>query len=148
GVNGSGGRGIAFSGGDLWWADFGQQAIQRSPRATANNPVTYDVGGGPQEVTAGPQGQIAYTNPGDFPQTVGLIAANGQVNETEVPGTDPFGITYAEDKAYWVANFASDDLTRLTTSGAVSKPVELPVGSGPRYLAPGPGGTLWVALES
>lgn len=147
-VGGSNGRGIAYSGSNLWWADFGQQKIHRSPRATPGAPTSFGVGGGPQEVAAGPDGQIAYTNPGNLPQTVGLISTAGVVNEVPVPATDPFGITFADDTAYWVANFASDDLTRLTPEGVTSAPIKFPAGSGPRYLTKGPDGTLWVALES
>ena len=147
-VAGSTGRGITRSGDNLFWADFGQQQIHRSPLATPGSPTSFDVGGGPQEVAAGPDGQVAYTNPGDFPQTVGLINPNGNVGEFEVPNTDPFGLTFADDGAYWVANFASGDLTRLTTSGGLSTPIEFPDGSGPRYIAKGTGGTLWVGLET
>lgn len=146
-VAGSNGRGITFSDGSLYWADFGQQQINRSPVLAVNTLESFAVGGGPQEVTAGPDGQVAYTNQGDFPHTVGLIGAQGQVAEIPVPGTDPFGITFADDGAYWVANFASDDLTRLTPAGQISAPVSFPAGSGPRYLARGTGGTLWVGLE-
>ena len=66
-VAGSNGRGIAAGGdGRLWWVDFGGFI-----RATTTDaaPVTdsFDVGGNPQDIAAGPADQLAYGNPGDQP---------------------------------------------------------------------------------
>ncbi len=45
------------------------------------------------------------------------------------------------------ANFATNDLTRLTTGGAVTTLGGFSADAGPRHLARGTGGTLWVSLE-
>ncbi len=37
---------------------------------------------------------------------------------------------------------------RFAADGAVTSPTGLSAGSGPRWIAPGPGGTLWLALET
>jgi virginiamycin B lyase len=148
-VPGSGGRGIALGGdGALWWADFGQGTINRTLAASPFTTTSLAVGGGPQEVAAGTGSQIGYTNQGAFPHQVGRILSPGSFSSTEVPDTDPFGITRASDRNYWIANFLSGDLGRLTPGGAYTRPVEMPPASGPRYIAAGRPGTLWVSLET
>ncbi|ADB53446.1 Vgb family protein [Conexibacter woesei] len=146
-VPGMGARGIARGGdGDLYIADFGGQRVVGL--TTAGVPTFYRTGGGPQEVAAGPDGRIAYTNPTNVPQQVGRFVRGGSVATTDVPGTDPFGITLGDDGAWWTADFARSTISRLTTDGAVTPLAGLSAGSGPRFVATGAGGTLWVALET
>jgi len=145
-INGMGARGIAASGGKLWIADFGGQRILRvKPNASFKE---YDVGGGPQEVASGPDGSIAYSNPGTDPQTVGRIESSGKPKKTKVPNSDPFGMVFAPDHNWWFAEFAKDQLGLLSTDGALKQFKDLPNGSGPRYVAEGSNGTLWVSLEN
>jgi streptogramin lyase len=148
-VPGSGGRGIALGGdGALWWADFGQGTVNRTLASTPFTTTSVAVGGGPQEVAAGTGTQIGYTNQGAFPHEVGRILSPSSFVAIDAPDTDPFGITRASDRNYWIANFLSGDLGRLTPSGSYSRPVDMPSGSGPRYVAAGRPGTLWVSLET
>lgn len=128
--------------GNLWVADFGNAAVYRVTTAGAS--TKFDAGGGTQGVAAGPNGQVAFTQQGSAPYTIGRITST--VETTEVAGTDPFGITFGADGAYWAALFATDALARLTPQGALST-LALPAGSGPRQLAAGPGDTLWVTLD-
>lgn len=146
-VAGSSGREIALGGdGRMWWADFGG-----SVRATGTGPApatdTYAVGGGPQDIVAGLPGQLGFTNQGAIPHELGRIDHAGSATATPVPDTDPFGIDLGLDGAYWVAEFLSNTVGRMTSDGAHSSPISLPAGSGPRWIAAGPGGTLWVSLE-
>jgi len=144
-----GARGIAAGGdGNLYVADFGGAQVVGVTTAGVQAGL-FPTGGGPQEVAAGPGGQIGFTNPTNVPQQVGRFAPpdTRSVQTTDVPGTDPFGMAYATDGAYWVANFANDTLTRMTPAGAVTTLAGFPRGSGPRYLATGRDGTLWVGLE-
>jgi streptogramin lyase len=144
-VAGMGARGIARGNdGNLWVVDFAGQRIVSV--TTDGVPTPYPVGGGPQEVAAGFGNQVVYSNPGAMPQNVGRILPGGTPETTNTPDTDPFGIAWAPDGAYWVANFASDTMTRLTPAGAASS-FPMPAGSGPRYVTTGPGNTLWVGLE-
>lgn len=146
-VPGMGARGIARGGdGDLYIADFGGQRVVGL--TTAGVPTFYATGGGPQEVAAGPDGRIAYTNPGNVPQQVGRFVRGGGVAATDVPNSDPFGIALGDDGAWWTADFARSTISRLTTDGAVTPLAGLSAGSGPRFVATGAGGTLWVALET
>jgi virginiamycin B lyase len=138
-------RGIAASSGHLWIADFGGGRIVRS--TPAGDTTFFDVGGGPQQVAGSPGKQVAYGNPGDNPQTVGRIRPGGSPKETKVPMSDPFGIAFAPDGNWWFAEFAKHALGLLSSGGKVEQFNGLPDNSGPRYLAVGPKGTVWVSLE-
>ncbi|WP_320668805.1 Vgb family protein [Patulibacter defluvii] len=146
-VPGMGSRGIAAaSDGHLWVVDFGSQRVIRM--ATDGSFTTVEVGGGPQDIAAGPAGQVLFTNPGAPEQHVGRLTA-GTIAPltTAMPGDDPFGVAFGADGAYWTANFARDTLGRIATDGSRTTLTGLAAGSGPRYLAAGPGNTLWVGLE-
>jgi virginiamycin B lyase len=139
----TGARGIASAGGLLWIADFGAQEIVSV--TTAGAPTRYPIGGGLQEVAAGPDGQIGFTNPSN---RVGRLVAGGSPLMTEaIPGSDPFGIAFGADQAYWFAQPIANNLGRLTGDGQYTQLGGLSTEAGPRYLAPGPNNTLWVALQ-
>ncbi|MGI9019520.1 MAG: Vgb family protein [Solirubrobacterales bacterium] len=147
-INGMSARGIAASGGKLWIADAGSgRIIKVTPKAGDDEVKRYLTGGMPQEVSSGPNGGIAYANPGTDPQTVGRVSAGGHPNTTNVPMSDPFGIDFMNDGRWWFAEFAKSKLGILTQGGAVSQ-FDLPNNSGPRYLTKGKGGTLYVSLET
>lgn len=138
-------RGLAADGERLWIASFGNGTIYSATTASVATP--HAVGGGPQEVAAGTGGQVAYSNPGSNPQTVGRLMNGGSPLTTPAPG-DPFGVAFGSDQAYWFAQFASDDLGRLSADGEYSRLTGLSAGSGPRHITAGPGNTLWVSLET
>jgi sugar lactone lactonase YvrE len=146
-----GARGIAAGGdGNLYVADFlGAQILGVTTAGVAAG--AYPTGGGnPQEVVAGSSGQMAFTNPLHDPQQVGRFAPPDTSSVRTVDfatGTDPFGIVFAPDGAYWVAN-RNDQLTRMTPDGTVTTLRGFPADSGPRYLTVGRDGTLWVGLET
>ena len=146
-IAGMSARGIDVGGnGELWIADFGSARIVSA--TTAGVPTFYDTGGGPQELAAGLGTQVAFANPGADPQTIGRISPGGSPLTTSVANTDPFGVALGPDRAYWFAQFASDDLGRLTATGAYTTLGGLPAGSGPRQITAGPDETLWVGLEA
>ena len=133
----------------LWIAD----ASGRILSATAADTPTvteYDVGGGPQDVGAGPGGQVVYANPLTNPQTVGLISPGGDPEPIELENTDPFGVVFGQDGAYWIPRAQGNDMLRLTTGGASTTLTGFPDsgGVGPRKVATGPGNTLWVTLDT
>ncbi len=148
-IDGMSARAVAKSGGNIWIADF-HGGDGRIVRVNASSGATkfYDVGGGPQGIARGPKQGAAYTNPGTDPQTVGRIEKGKNPKKTAVPNTDPFGITFAPDRNWWIANFASHNLTILTTEGKARRFRKLPDNSGPRELTTGPDKTLWVSLET
>lgn len=141
-------RGIANSDNKLFVADFGDKRIVRI--APGGGQRTIKIGGGsPQDVTRGPKGSVAYTNQGTDPHTVGRIPLGAKrARRTDVPNTDPFGITFGGDGNWWIANFASHNLTILDRDGDDRRFRGLPDNSGPRRIAKGSGGTLWVSLEA
>jgi len=138
-------RGLAADGERLWIASFGNGTIYSATTAGVATP--HPVGGGPQEVGAGAGGQVAFSNPGSNSQTVGRLMSGGSPLTTPAPG-DPFGVAFGSDQAYWFAQFASDDLGRLSADGEYSRLTGLSAGSGPRQIAASPGNTLWVSLET
>jgi streptogramin lyase len=133
------------SNGLLWFAD-GTKV--RSTTVAAPTTITdYEVGGGVQDVGAGPNGQVAYANAGN--NEVGLITAGGTPQQIPVGTSDPFGVAFGADGAFWIARSSTDDLVRLATDGTFTT---LPGFSnapnvGPRKIAAGPGNTLWVTLD-
>jgi virginiamycin B lyase len=139
-----GARGItAGRDGNLWIADFADTAVVRvTPGGTK---TVFDVAGmGPQQVAAGAAGQLAFTNPNG---TLGLMAYDGTFRDISMPATDPFGVVFGQDGAWWTAQFATNSLGRVTPEGDYTQ-LPLTPNSGPRYLATGAGNTLWVALQT
>lgn len=131
--------------GNLWVADFGGQQVVRV--TTSGVGTGFPTGGGPQGVAAGQNGQVAFSDPTANPQFIGRITAPGPAQTTPAAGTDPFGVAFGPDGAYWFAQFATNDLGRLTTDGTYST-LPIAAGTGPRQLAPGPNSTLWVTLDT
>jgi hypothetical protein len=137
-------RGIAAGGdGRLYVADFaGRRVVALT---TDGTPTFFPLDDAPQEVAAGPGGQIAATVPSNL--IARFTPPSASVQNATVTGNDPFGIVFAEDGAYWAAAFARDGLIRMTPDGAVTLLPGFPRLSGPRYLTVGRDGTLWVGLE-
>lgn len=129
--------------GKIWWADFSNRAIRSMSTFSSNAAVTSSaVGDGPQEVLAGRPGEIAFTSPTG---AVGRIR-NGVVTPVNVPGTEPYGIAYGNDGAYYFAQFAASKLLRMAADGSLS---DVPLPGQPRYLTGSVDGkTLYVGLEN
>jgi hypothetical protein len=145
-------KGMATGSDGLMWIADGSDIVSATAAAT---PVLtpYPIGnstGGAQDVAAGPNAQVAYANPVDDPQGVGLISPGGTPQKVNLENSDPFGVTFGQDGAYWVARAQTNDLLRLTTDGATSTlPGFQPSGGvGPRKIATGPNNTLWVSLDT
>jgi streptogramin lyase len=149
-INNMSARWIASGGGKLWIADFfGVTGGRIISATTGGSPTFFEVGGtGPQGVTTGAKQQVAYTNQGTNPQTVGRIKPGGTAQTTDTPLADPFGITLGSDGAYWFDQFAKSNLGRLTPKGKVTQLGGLPANSGPRQIAAGPKNTLWATLDT
>ncbi len=141
------------SDGVLWIAD-GNGRVISATAAPAPTVTPYDIqinaSGGAQDVAGGPNGQVAYAAPTTDPQTVGRITPGGDPLMTELTASDPFGVTFAPDGAYWFARSQANDLLRLTPDGQTSMLTGFAPsgGVGPRKIAPGPDNTLWVTLDT
>lgn len=134
------------SDGTLWVADFGGQQLVNVTLAGAGTP--YSTPGGPQGVAGGEAGQVGYSNPTALTHNIGRVSPGGAPATLDVPDTDPFGVAYGVDKAYWIAEFAGNVLGRLAADGTYSVLGGFSASSGPRQLAFGPGNTLWVVLDT
>jgi len=142
-------KGMTTASDGLMWIAAGPDVVE----ATATDPPELNavpVGiatGGTQDVGAGPNGQIAYANPVDTPQNVGLLSPGGMPQKIELLNTDPFGVTFGQDGAYWISRFQGNDLLRLTTDGQITTLGGFTAAAGPRKIATGPGNTLWTTLD-
>ncbi len=144
----TGARGVAVDAdGLLWIADFnGAQVVSVKTDGTGAKP--YPVGGGAQEVVAGPGTQIAYTAQG--PDVVGRITPGVTTPlTTSLPATVPVGIAFARDGNYWAAQYNVDAIVRVTPAGVATPfPIAgLPIDYSPRYITNGAGNTLWAGVE-
>jgi len=139
---------IDVAGALLAIANFGSESVVTATPTDPPETKEVKVGGGSQGVAGGPGGQVAYTQPTNEPKEIGLFAPPSLApQKLPVPGTDPFGIVFAPDGAYWSAEGNGDRLLRITTNGQVSDLKGFAAGSRPTQLATGPGGTLWVVLS-
>ena len=141
------------SDGLLWIADGNGRVISATAAATPTvtpYDIQIDASGGAQGVAGGPNGQVAYAAPTTDPQTVGRITPGGTPLKTELTASDPFGVTFAPDGAYWFARSQANDLLRLTPDGQTSMLTGFAPsgGVGPRKVATGPNNTLWVTLDT
>jgi streptogramin lyase len=132
--------------GNLWVADGigGARVVRVTPGGVA---TPFATGGGPQGIAAGPNGQVAYSNPIANPQSVGRVTDPGPAVVLETPMADPIGVAFGTDLAYWFAQFGTNNLGRLTTGGSYST-LALDANTGPRQLSAGPNNTLWVTLDT
>lgn len=102
-------------------------------------------GAGPYAITTGPDGALWFTlvHSGQ----IGRLVPGGTPTVHDLdPDAGPTVIVTGPDGALWFTEWAASRLGRITVDGRISE-VDLP-GAEPHGLAAGPGGTLWVALES
>lgn len=147
-VNGSGGRKIVLGNdGRMLWTDFSGQAVWATQTSApyTTSAVAPNLGDGPQALATRPGGPVVFGLPGN---RIGRFLLGGApVFTTDTGGDAGFGVTYADDLGFWVTRFARDGLGRLSEDGSYTTPIAFPAGSGPRNIARGAGGTLWVSLE-
>jgi streptogramin lyase len=149
-ITGMQGKGMATGSDGLLWIADGSGFVHSATAAPLPSVTTYALGGGAQDVAAGPSAQVAYANPLTNPQTVGRITPGGTPLVTDLEASDPFGVAFGQDGAYWIARANTNDLLRLTPEGATSALSGFAPsgGVGPRKVATGPNGTLWVTLDT
>ena len=97
-------------------------------------------GSNPSNITAGPDGALWFTNPGN--NTIGRITPWGYVKDYSGTGiARPWAITSGPDGAVWFTNFFGPSIGRITTSGTVS--TFTGAVNGPVSIATSRFGTLW-----
>jgi streptogramin lyase len=102
--------------------------------------------GSSQGVAGGPNGQIAFTQPGAAPEQIGLINPPNPA-QSFVRDGDPFGVALGSDMAYWIPLAAAEGVQRLMPDGTSTFLGGLPAKFSPRQIAAGPNNTLWVTME-
>jgi len=94
----------------------------------------------PEGITAGPDGNLWFTNSSN--NTIGRITPAGHVHVFAGHGIDgPAGITAGPDGALWFTNNGGS-IGRITTSGAVTTYTGTGI-NGPEGITAGPDGALW-----
>jgi hypothetical protein len=136
--------------GTLWVADATGQALLN---VTTNGTLVheaYPTGSAPQCLAASTTGQVTVGLPVNSPQQIGQLAPGGTVQTIDRPnGSDPFGVAFGADGAFWVAEFAGHRLARVTTDGQLTTlaiPDDVST-RGPRQITTGPNNTLWATLD-
>jgi len=145
-IGGMNARGVDGADGKIWIADFGGTDIVRV-NPNGEKFKRFNVGGGPQQVADGPDGLVAYTNPGSDPQTVGRIE-DGKVRKTKDDGADPFGIGFAGGK-WWIGQFNKPGKIGMLSRNGELKQFDngLPNNAKTRYIAAG-GGMVFAGNET
>jgi virginiamycin B lyase len=106
-------------------------------------PLTFNPTPAALGITAGPDGNVWFTEP--VTGVVGRITPAGQVTEFPTPVNDPIAITAGPDGNLWFTGGSLGDgsIGRITPAGQVTKfalPERLSSASG---IAAGPDGNLW-----
>jgi streptogramin lyase len=109
----------------------------------------------PFDITAGPDGNLWFTEFTPGIRTIGRITPEGAITEFPLPANPangPFGIAAGPDGNLWFTLSPLADLPgnsaigRITTGGVAATDVPLPDGSAPLGIAAGPDGNLWFVL--
>jgi streptogramin lyase len=142
-------RDIDVAGSLIAIADVAEPVLGKGGRivtfTTAGKQHDVAIPGASQGVAGGPGGLIGFTAPGASPEQSGLIPSGGTASSFELTG-DPFGITFGQDQAFWIAQFGPPGgLTRVATNGTHTSIGGLPTMTA-RQITPGPGHTLWVTM--
>jgi streptogramin lyase len=107
-------------------------------------PLTFNPVPATQGITAGPDGNVWFTEP--VTGVVGRITPAGQVTEFPTPVRNPGGITAGPDGNLWFTGGSllnDPSIGRITPAGQVTK-FDLPDRLGvPTGIAAGPDGNLW-----
>ena len=116
-----------------------------APAASASTPVVTNYTGtgisSPIVITAGPDGALWFTNPGN--NSIGRITTGGAVtNYTGTGISSPGVITAGPDGALWFTNSGNNSIGRITTGGAVTNYTGTGISS-PGVITAGPDGALW-----
>ena len=138
-------RDIDAAAGMLLIADFaGEQILATTPQKAVNKEFTkYPLGKSTQGVAGAPNGQIAFSAPAE-PEAFGLITPPGNPVFIPAPASDPFGVAFGPDGAFWVAHaFGAGaqppgSLTRLTLDGKTTSITGFAAKAEPRQIAAGP----------
>ncbi len=101
-------------------------------------------GASPQGITAGPDGNVWFTE--RFGDRIGRITPAGVVTEFSTgitSGASPATIVAGADGALWFTEGGTNRIGRITTAGVVTEYNITPPAGAPYGIAAGPDGNLW-----
>ena len=99
----------------------------------------------PQDITAGPDGNVWFTLPFSM---IGKITPAGIITEYTTPtsGSFPDSLTSGPDGNLWFTEIGADQIGQITPAGVITE-YPIPTSGGfPSFLTTGPDGNLWFAL--
>src|SRR6266852_941690 len=101
----------------------------------------------PAEITAGPDGNLWFTETANTPEQsgkIGRITPGGAITEFPLPQpATPFGITAGPDGNLWFTEYYGNKSGRITTRGTLTE-FSVPTSkSYPIGITAGPDGNLW-----
>jgi streptogramin lyase len=99
----------------------------------------------PFDITAGPDGNLWFTEANPAAGKIGRITPTGTITEYPTPTSDssPEGITAGPDGNLWFTELGASQIGRITPTGAITE-YQIPTSdSGPLGITAGPDGNLW-----
>jgi streptogramin lyase len=105
-------------------------------------------GGTPQNITAGPDGAIWFTEV--LGNNIGRVTPSGSITEYPIPTSDsrPIGITSGPDGALWFTEKFGNNIGRISVAGVITE-YPLPASySFPTRITAGPDGALWFIVQT
>lgn len=111
------------------------------PRSSASHYRIHPVRRESQRVSAGPDGNLWFTNYGNA--KIGKITTSGAITEYSLPyESQPEQITAGPDGNLWFTDGGTAKIGRITTSGTITE-YALPSGSRPGGITTGPEDNVW-----
>ena len=108
--------------------------------AKAGTITEFPTGGGPEFITAGPDGNLWFT---EVVGNIGRITPTGKITQFPTPTNENAGITAGPDGNLWFTERAGNKIGRITTGGSVTE-FPIPTASSlPEGITAGPDGNLW-----
>ena len=142
--------------GNLWFTESGVQEGSQGPiggnkigRITPAGVITEFAiptgGSGPYEITAGPDGNLWFTE--SLGNKIGRITPAGAITEFPVPtgGSNPLPIALGSDGNLWFGEYSptGNKIGRITPAGVITEFLIPTSASQPNGITPGPDGNLW-----
>jgi streptogramin lyase len=130
------------SDGNVYWTEAGTGALGYRFSGGVGETL---VGGSPQGIVSGPDGNLWYSDSGQS-QIVQFSPASKTVlnRYLTTPGATPVGLVVGKDGALWFTELSPGKIGRITMSGAVTEYPMPTALSGIQGIALAPDGSLWV----
>jgi virginiamycin B lyase len=103
------------------------------------------VGGSPQGIVSGPDGNLWYADSGQSQIVQFSPSSKTVLNRYQTtPGGTPVGLAVGKDGALWFTENGAGKIGRITITGAVTEYPMPSAASGIQGIGVGPDGSIWV----